>query len=259
MTMGCCGNGLGFSLRSTRSRRDEDDSINQEPTPIDQYLAMRYTADLHTLLSSFSPVVASWTAAENGSGPSQLGLTGRLYSTAPSGGGFIWSTSRKELEIAVALEQADEQLHRLPKCTSNDWNSVAVAEERLLERLYKLKLDMQVMQGDGNCQFRSISQGLYGTQQYHLYVRQKVVGFMERHAEHFSAFLGQEYSTYVSEMSNNRVWGDELTLRAACEAFGVVVNVVTSDTENWFLRYIPQLCRCSGHFSAVCAGLLCVP
>lgn len=27
--------------------------------------------------------------------------------------------------------------------------------------------------------------------------------------------------------------------RAACEALGVVINVVTSDPENWFLRYVP--------------------
>ncbi len=28
--------------------------------------------------------------------------------------------------------------------------------------------------------------------------------------------------------------------RATCDAFGVVINVITSDAENWFLRYLPQ-------------------
>jgi hypothetical protein len=28
--------------------------------------------------------------------------------------------------------------------------------------------------------------------------------------------------------------------RAICESFGVVINVVTSDLTNWFLRYIPH-------------------
>lgn len=31
--------------------------------------------------------------------------------------------------------------------------------------------------------------------------------------------------------------------RAICEAYGIVINVITSDTENWFLRYLPQRSR----------------
>ena len=34
-------------------------------------------------------------------------------------------------------------------------------------------------------------------------------------------------------------WGDELTIRAAADAFGCTVHVLTSDAENWHLRYTP--------------------
>mmetsp|Transcript_60654 Transcript_60654/g.106263 ORF Transcript_60654/g.106263 Transcript_60654/m.106263 type:complete len:86 (-) Transcript_60654:62-319(-) len=38
-------------------------------------------------------------------------------------------------------------------------------------------------------------------------------------------------------MAMLRTWGDELTLRAAVDVFGVVVHCVTTDKENWLLHY----------------------
>ena len=35
-------------------------------------------------------------------------------------------------------------------------------------------------------------------------------------------------------------WGDELTLRAACDCFGCVTHVVTTEHENWLLTYCPS-------------------
>ena len=36
-----------------------------------------------------------------------------------------------------------------------------------------------------------------------------------------------------------RTWGDELTLRAASDCFGVTIHVLTSHEANWYLRYAP--------------------
>jgi hypothetical protein len=38
-------------------------------------------------------------------------------------------------------------------------------------------------------------------------------------------------------------WGDELSLRAVCDAYGVVVHVVTSDKEYWHVDYRPFVPR----------------
>lgn len=29
--------------------------------------------------------------------------------------------------------------------------------------------------------------------------------------------------------------------RALCEAYGIVINVITSDQQNWFMRYAPEV------------------
>ena len=63
---------------------------------------------------------------------------------------------------------------------------------------------------------------------------------LRRRRAQFEAFLGEEFNAYARQMACSGVWGDELTLRAACECYGVVINVITSDAENWFLRYVPE-------------------
>ncbi|CAM9405351.1 unnamed protein product, partial [Heterosigma akashiwo] len=41
-------------------------------------------------------------------------------------------------------------------------------------------------------------------------------------------------------MRKSRTWGDELTLRAVAEEYGVRVHVMTSTEENWYLHYDPH-------------------
>ena len=40
-------------------------------------------------------------------------------------------------------------------------------------------------------------------------------------------------------MSRDGEWGDELTLTAAANHFGVTVHVLTSDPEHFYLTYVP--------------------
>ena len=53
----------------------------------------------------------------------------------------------------------------------------------LEKRLKDLKLKMLIMGDDGNCQFRSCSHQLYGTQENYEKVRQKVVNYMQANSE----------------------------------------------------------------------------
>jgi hypothetical protein len=38
-------------------------------------------------------------------------------------------------------------------------------------------------------------------------------------------------------MARRATWGDELTLRATVDAFGVVLHLITSDAEHWHNVY----------------------
>jgi len=111
----------------------------------------------------------------------------------------------------------------------------------LRQRLAHYGLRDIMMDGDGNCQFRSFSHEMYGTQRYHLQVRKKAVAYMRANKEDFSGFfVGNEFERYLQRMGRSKHWGDELTLRAIADCYGIKVHVITTNTENWYLKYEPK-------------------
>mmetsp|Transcript_13325 Transcript_13325/g.17800 ORF Transcript_13325/g.17800 Transcript_13325/m.17800 type:complete len:352 (-) Transcript_13325:1426-2481(-) len=121
-------------------------------------------------------------------------------------------------------------------------------EERILQgkkllgqRLEFLGLRTHHMADDGNCQFRAISFELYNSQEYHLYIRAKLVEYLRAHADTFAAFVGdqQDFLNYLDTMAKDRSWGDELTLQACCDCFSVDIHVITTESSNYHLNYHP--------------------
>lgn len=139
-----------------------------------------------------------------------------------------WTASRTRLERE--LEQANS--HPAPPGESDI--------QRLAERLSHLRLDMWEMVGDGNCQFRSISNALYGSERHHSLVRDTVVRYMAANKAEFEPYLGEDWRRYIRDMAAEGTWGDELTLRACCDAYGIMISVVTSDEAHWYVRYKPS-------------------
>jgi len=143
--------------------------------------------------------------------------------------------SRPHSGVSHVARQAalDEQ----SKLLSSD-AKVEEGKELLRQRCAFLGLKQVEMKDDGNCQFRAMSQELFGTQQHHARVRAAVVAHMRRReAEYRSLFDDGEWCSYISQMARDGEWGDELTLRAAADAFGVKIHVVTSNNNNWYLVY----------------------
>jgi len=109
-------------------------------------------------------------------------------------------------------------------------------------RLQAFGMRMKEMEGDGNCQFRTLAFNLFGEQVHHGVLRKAAVAHMKKHHDFFSVLFESagEFKAYLSDMSRNRTWGDELTLRAVVEAYGCEAHVITSEPANWYLVYQPQ-------------------
>ena len=142
-----------------------------------------------------------------------------------------WTESRVALEIALEDNKdvrADDML---------------AEDERLRQRLHAFGLRLDRQMGDGNCQYRSVSQQLYGTPERHLKVRQRACDYIAstEGRRRFEPYLGRDgIDEYLASMRLSGTWGDELTLRAIAEAVHVMVSVVCSPRESWFVRYIPD-------------------
>lgn len=121
-------------------------------------------------------------------------------------------------------------------------------------RLHAFGMRMKEMEGDGNCQFRTLAFNLFGDQAHHATTRKAAVAHMKKHSDFFSVLFESagEFKAYLRDMSRNRTWGDELTLRAVVEAYGVEAHVITSEPANWYLVYQPEAAETPDPKVAVC-------
>lgn len=130
---------------------------------------------------------------------------------------------------------------RPPNASPSREQQIEDGKALLEQRCAFLGLREVEMEDDGNCQFRAISQELFGTQRHHEHVRAAVVSYLRTHPGEYSPlFAPGEWQSYLADMANPRTWGDELTLRAAADTFEVLVHLVTSSDSNWYLVYHPS-------------------
>ncbi|KAL0322215.1 UNVERIFIED_CONTAM: OVARIAN TUMOR DOMAIN-containing deubiquitinating enzyme 9 [Sesamum calycinum] len=89
--------------------------------------------------------------------------------------------------------------------------------QRLLNRLQLYELAELKILGDGNCQFRSLSDQIYRTQEHHKFVRDQVVNQLKSHPELYDNYVPMAYGDYLKQMNKSGEWGDHVTLQAAAD------------------------------------------
>ncbi|XP_020691868.1 uncharacterized protein LOC110106341 isoform X2 [Dendrobium catenatum] len=111
--------------------------------------------------------------------------------------------------------------------------------ERLLERLKLYELVELKVQGDGNCQFRSLSDQFYRSTEHHNFVRQQVVDQLKSHPDIYEGYVPMAYEEYLRKMSKSGEWGDHVTLQAAADSYGVKIFVLTSFKDTCYIEIMP--------------------
>ena len=165
---------------------------------------------------------------------------------------------RRESEAAISnLPKAPPKPEKLPylkkrmsalmsperDALKRDLSSLSKSDTgSLASRLAKLGLASHEMRGDGNCQFRGLAFNLFGSQEHHAIVRKACCDHIKTHADFFAVFFDgdDEFRRYLTNMSKDRHWGDELTLRAAVEAYSCIAHIISSEAQNWYLVYTPE-------------------
>ena len=83
------------------------------------------------------------------------------------------------------------------------------------------------IKGDGNCQFRALSHGLHGSDEYYADVRKCVVEQLKKDWLTYKSFVSDP-DTYVQRMQKDGAFGDNITLQAFSDAFKHGVIVINS-------------------------------
>uniref|UniRef100_A0A2P2JFA8 OTU domain-containing protein n=1 Tax=Rhizophora mucronata TaxID=61149 RepID=A0A2P2JFA8_RHIMU len=89
--------------------------------------------------------------------------------------------------------------------------------QRLLDRLQVYDLVEHKVQGDGNCQFRALSDQFYRTPEHHEFLRQQVVYQLKSHPEIYEGYVPMAFEDYLEKMTRSGEWGDHVTLQAAAD------------------------------------------
>ncbi|GAU15844.1 hypothetical protein TSUD_40650 [Trifolium subterraneum] len=71
--------------------------------------------------------------------------------------------------------------------------------------------------GDGNCQFRALSDQLYRSPNLHKFVREQIVQQLKSDPDLYAGYVPMAYSEYLKKMSKSGEWGDHVTLQAAAD------------------------------------------
>ncbi|KAL5546145.1 hypothetical protein UlMin_005832 [Ulmus minor] len=167
------------------------------------------------------------------------------------------SSPHEQEEYLHSLEQTDEyenddeiyleldQMNPIPHVPRINGEIPSIDEattdhERLLNRLQAYDLTENKVQGDGNCQFRALSDQLYGTPEHHKRVRHEIVNQLKSQPEIYEGYVPMEYDDYLEKMSESGYWGDHVTLQAAADAFGVRIFVMTSFKDTICIEILPS-------------------
>ncbi|KAI3450598.1 hypothetical protein Pfo_007263 [Paulownia fortunei] len=145
-------------------------------------------------------------------------------------------------EVGKRLNQMNPIPH-IPKINGEipSIDEATLDHQRLLDRLQVYELVEFKVQGDGNCQFRALSDQFYRTPEHHKFVRQQIVNQLRSCPEIYEGYVPMAYEDYLAKMSKSGEWGDHVTLQAAADSYGIKIFVITSFKDTCYIEILPSV------------------
>ena len=120
------------------------------------------------------------------------------------------------------LDDDGLRMDHTPRVVENFPSKEAAALDymNLTDRLKHYGLREKKVRGDGNCQFRALSDQLFGTPDRYVEVRRMAIGQLKQSPDDYSPYVPEAFDAYVSTMAKDGEWGDHVTLQAAADVYG---------------------------------------
>ncbi|XP_047336286.1 OVARIAN TUMOR DOMAIN-containing deubiquitinating enzyme 11-like [Impatiens glandulifera] len=148
---------------------------------------------------------------------------------------------RNDGKLGKMLSHLDSIPHT-PRTISQipDIDDATLDHERLASRLASYGLAELRMEGDGNCQFRALSDQLFRKPDYHKHVRKQVIKQLKEYRKLYEGYVPMKYKGYIKKMKKSGEWGDHVTLQAAADRFGAKICLVTSFRDTCYIEILPK-------------------
>jgi NACalpha-BTF3-like transcription factor len=103
-------------------------------------------------------------------------------------------------------------------------------------------LTIHVIDGDGNCLFRSIADQITGDQELHMAFRTRIMKYIKDHADHFRLFMedDESFEAYMDRMTQGEEWGGHQELYAASQCLNVNITVYQLNAPSYILPANPN-------------------
>ncbi|GKV34155.1 hypothetical protein SLEP1_g42566 [Rubroshorea leprosula] len=197
----------------------------------------RETDDHYQVTHEFSTVIRDQAKEESSKGEKSFLEEDLPHSIDRMGGSSVLDGEvGKRLNQMVPVPHVPKTNGEIPSADEETSD-----HERLLERLKLYNLVENKVQGDGNCQFRALSDQLYRSPEHHNFVREQVVSQLKSHPEMYEGYVPMAYGDYLKKMSKNSEWGDHVTLQAAADSYGVKIFVITSFKDTCYIEILPRI------------------
>ena len=162
------------------------------------------------------------------------GFPGRALERAVRAAGAVFSKLGMPGKKTAGARPAEETAAAAARA------SVPEERGRLQLRLDMYALEERAVRGDGNCQFASLSDQLFGSPQYHEEIRALVARQLRDGRGRYEGFVGEEWGTYCARVARTGEWGDHVTLQAAADGLGCAVQLITSFSDGAVLSIDPE-------------------
>ncbi|CAL9014917.1 unnamed protein product [Prunus brigantina] len=155
----------------------------------------------------------------------------------------VLSEEYAKLDGAVARRLSNlAPVPHIPRINSYIPNisDASLDHQRLLQRLHVYGLYEVKVSGDGNCQFRALSDQMYKSPEYHKHVRKEIVKQLKDYRSLYEGYVPMKYKRYYKKMAKSGEWGDHVTLQAAADKFEAKICLLTSFRDTCFIEIMPQ-------------------
>ncbi|KAH1206626.1 OTU domain-containing protein [Glycine max] len=148
---------------------------------------------------------------------------------------FFLSLPVNFLELALSFVSHVPRINSFIPTVSD----ASMDHQRLLQRLNVYGLCEVKVSGDGNCQFRALSDQLYRSPEHHKHVRKEIVKQLKDHRSLYECYVPMKYKKYHKKMAKTAEWGDHVTLQAAADKFSAKICLLTSFRDTCFIEIMP--------------------
>ena len=108
--------------------------------------------------------------------------------------------------------------------TESSWIEIEDIQSEIITALSD-KFDIIKEESDGNCMFRTLSRGWFGTPLYHNKIRESICDYIIYHSDRFKDHLPWDINEYIDRMLEDGEWGGEPEIVAFSEIYNTSVHV----------------------------------